>query len=146
MDIMSKLVENLNYLISEKEITSKQLAEELNMTQSSICHYRKGSHTPPMSKIIKFADYFNCSVDYFLGLEEEHLNQTFKVCPPLPERMAALPSVFCMSAYKFCREVGIHESSYYEWKNGSSEPNLYSITKIAKHFERRVDFIIGRES
>lgn len=146
MDIMPKFVENLNYLISEKEITCKRLSEEIGIREPTICRYRNGINTPSLTNFIKFADYFNCSVDYLIGIEEEKFNQNFKPCPPISERMAALPEVFKMSAYKFCRKVEIPETSFYEWKNGSSEPSIYSILKIAKHFEHSVDFILGRES
>ena len=146
MDILTKIVENLNYLISEREITGKQLARELGMTEATVSRYKKGVNTPSVSNLIKFADYFNCSVDFLLGNEEENTKLTFKVSPPISERMAQLPKVFNMSAYTFCREVKISETAFYDWKNASKEPNIYSIIKIAKHFDRRVDFILGRES
>ena len=146
MDILTKLVENLNYLISEREITGKQLARELGLTEATVSRYRKGVNTPSVSNIIKFADYFHCSVDFMLGFEEESQNITFKLCPPISKRMAQLPQVFNMSAYAFCHEVKISESTFYDWKNESKEPNIYSIIKIARHFDRRVDYILGRES
>lgn len=146
MDIMTKLVENLNYLISEREITGKQLARELGLTEATLSRYRKGINTPSVSNLVKFADYFNCSIDYLLGLENESTELTFKVSPPISERMAKLPSLFNMSAYAFCREVKISETAFYDWKSASKEPNIYSIIKIAKHFDRRIDFILGRES
>lgn len=146
MDILTKIVENLNYLFSEREITGKQLARELGLTEATVSRYRKGINTPSVSNLIKFADYFNCSVDYLVGNEEENTKLTFKVTPPIPERMAQLPKVFNMSAYTFCREVKISETAFYDWKSASKEPNIYSIIKIAKHFDRRVDFILGRES
>lgn len=146
MDIMSKLVENLNYLISEREITGKQLARELGLTEATLSRYRKGVNTPSISNILKFADYFNCSVDYLIGDEEENAKLTFKVSPPVSERMAQLPALFNMSAYAFCRAVKISETAFYDWKSANKEPNIYSIIKIAKHFDRRVDFILGREN
>ena len=146
MDIMSKLVETLNFLISEKEIAAKQLARELDMTEATLSRYRKGINTPSVSNLIKFADYFKCSVDYLIGDEEENANLTFKESPDIAARMAQLPKIFNMSAYAFCRKVKIADATYYDWKSGNKEPNIYSIIKIAKYFDRRVDFILGRES
>lgn len=146
MDTLTKLVENLNYLISEREITSKQLAGELGLTEATVSRYRKGINTPSVSNIIKFADYFHCSIDFMLGFEEENAALTFKMCPPISLRMAQLPELFNISAYAFCQKVKISETAFYDWKNQSKEPNIYSIIKIAKYFDRRIDFILGRES
>lgn len=116
------------------------------MTEATVSRYRKGINTPSVNSIIKFADYFHCSVDFLLGFEEENTKLTFKICPPISKRMAQLPKVLNLSAYAFCREVKISETAFYDWKNESKEPNIYSIIKIAKHFDRRVDYILGRES
>ena len=143
---MTKFVDNLNYLISEKEILAKQLAREIGLTEATLSRYRKGINTPSVSNLIKFADYFQCSVDFLLGFEEENGKLTFKPCPPFAERMAQLPSLFNLSAYAFCRKVKISETAFYDWKSGSKEPNIFSLIKIAKYFDCRIDYLLGRES
>lgn len=144
--LLFKLVDNLNYLISEREISGKLLANELGLTEATVSRYRNGVNIPSVSNLIKFADYFNCSVDYLIGDEEENTKLTFKAHPPISERMAQLPKIFNLTAKVFCDEVNISETAFYDWKSGSKEPNIFSIIKIAKQFDRRVDFILGRES
>ena len=147
MFMLNKFVENFNYLIAEKEITGKELAKVLNINEAAISYYRNGVNTPSVSNLIKIADYFNCSIDFLLGLTDgEASNQKYKMCIPIQERIAELPKLFGLNANKFCREVKISESAYYDWKKGDNQPNIYSIIKIAKHFDRSVDFILGRES
>ena len=146
MNTLSKFVETLNYLISEKEITGKKLARELGITEASLTFYRKGINTPSVTNIIKFADYFHCSVDFLLGREDEKSGSVYKTCPSIAKRMAEIPALAKMTVNEFCQKLNIAESSFYEWKNGSSEPNIYSIIKIADFLDCRVDFILGRES
>ena len=146
MNTLTKFVENLNYLISEREITGKKLAIELGITEASLTYYRKGINTPSVTNIIKFADYFHCSVDFLLGREDEHSDMVFNTCPPIAKRMAEMPALANMTIEVLCKKLDIAESSFYEWKNGSSEPNIYSIIKIADYLDCRVDFILGRES
>ena len=43
-----------------------RLAIELNMTQNSISRYETGERQADYVTLIKFADYFNVSVDYLL--------------------------------------------------------------------------------
>ena len=146
MDILSKFTETLNFLISDNDITGEELAEAVNIPAATISRYRNGVHAPTIDYLIKIADYFNCSVDYLLGLEEENTALTFKKRPPLKEQIALLPKQFNKSYYAFCREAKIPESGFYDWKNGNKTPTVQSIVKIAKYFDRRVDFILGRES
>lgn len=39
---------------------------DLNMNQNTISRYETGSHQADYATLIKFADYFNVSVDYLL--------------------------------------------------------------------------------
>ena len=43
-----------------------RLAMELNMNQNSISRYETGEREADYATLIKFADYFNVSVDYLL--------------------------------------------------------------------------------
>lgn len=43
-----------------------RLAIELNMNQNSISRYETGEREADYATLIKFADYFNVSVDYLL--------------------------------------------------------------------------------
>lgn len=50
-----------------KKISQMKLALDLNMSQNSISRYETGEREPDFASLIKFADYFNVSVDYLLG-------------------------------------------------------------------------------
>ncbi len=146
MDILSNFTETFKFLISDTDLSGEELAAALGTNPPTLSRYKNGIHAPSIEFLVNVADYFKCSVDYLLGLEEERSFSTFKKCPPIKERMAELPKLFGMSYYAFCRAVKIPESGFYEWKNGNSVPTIQSIVRIAKHFDRRVDFILGRES
>lgn len=54
-------------LREEKNITQKELATYLNVTDRLIRYYETGHRMPPADILGKIADYFNVSVDYLLG-------------------------------------------------------------------------------
>jgi transcriptional regulator with XRE-family HTH domain len=64
----------LKYLREQRKITQLKLAMDLNMNQNSISRYETGSHEADYATLIKFADYFNVSIDYLL---ERTDNPTF---------------------------------------------------------------------
>ena len=56
----------LKHLRKEKGISQLKLALDLNMNQNSISRYENGIREADYATLIKFADYFNVSIDYLL--------------------------------------------------------------------------------
>lgn len=64
----------LKNLRKERGISQLKLAMDLNMSQNCISRYETGEREADYATLIKFADYFNVSIDYLLGRTE---NPTF---------------------------------------------------------------------
>ena len=56
----------LRTLRKERKITQLKMAMDLNMSQNSISRYETGERQADYETLIKFADYFNVSVDFLL--------------------------------------------------------------------------------
>ena len=63
---------NLRTLISKKNITQKIIAENFNTTQQTVSRWLNGQNEPDITTLIKLADYFEISVDYLLGREDDY--------------------------------------------------------------------------
>lgn len=59
--------ERLKELRMKKNLTQKQLADQLKLSQSTIGMIESGKRAASNELLIKFADYFQCSTDYLLG-------------------------------------------------------------------------------
>ena len=57
----------LKELRKKKKISQLKLALDLNMNQNSISRYENLEREADYNTLIKFADYFNVSLDYLLG-------------------------------------------------------------------------------
>lgn len=64
----------LKSLRKARKISQLKLALDLNMNQNSISRYETGEREADYATLIKFADYFNVSIDYLL---ERTNNPTF---------------------------------------------------------------------
>ncbi len=64
----------LKFLRKKRKISQLKLAMDLNMNQNSISRYETGEREADYATLIKFADYFNVSIDYLL---ERTDNPTF---------------------------------------------------------------------
>ena len=61
-------LENLRKIREKRNITQVKLATELGVSQELISRYELGSSFPTPNMLIKLSQFFNCSVDYLLGL------------------------------------------------------------------------------
>jgi len=52
-----------------------QLAAELGYSQSAIGRWETGKRVPDVEKILKFAEFFNVSVDYLIGNDEDSFSE-----------------------------------------------------------------------
>lgn len=57
----------LKQLRKERKISQLQLAFDLNMNQNTISRYENLERQADYDTLIRFADYFDVSIDYLLG-------------------------------------------------------------------------------
>ena len=61
----------LKELRTARKISQLKLAIDLNMNQNSISRYENYEREADYKTLIKFADYFDVSIDYLLGRKNE---------------------------------------------------------------------------
>lgn len=67
----SEIKERLRALRLEAGYTQKEVAQKINSTDKNVWAYEKGLATPPVEVLIAYAEVFNVSTDYLLGLEDD---------------------------------------------------------------------------
>jgi len=55
----------------ENELSPKQIADCLEISQAAYCGYEAGERKIPVSIIVKLADFYETSVDYLLNLSDK---------------------------------------------------------------------------
>lgn len=63
-------VVNLRTLRESRNLTQLQLSIQLEVSQELISRYELGTSFPQPQMLIKLANFFNCSIDYLLGLTD----------------------------------------------------------------------------
>lgn len=66
--MMNKFAERLKELRLENNLTMKQLANELEISDACISRWENNLRLPNSESIILVAKFFNVSADYLLGL------------------------------------------------------------------------------
>lgn len=143
---MSKFSLILEELIFDNKFNLKNFAKAVKISESSLTDYTKHDGLPTVKNLIKIADFFNCSTDFLLGREEENKYLTFKKCPPFSEQLKFLISYSGHKPSYFYTDTDIPKSRFYDWLGNKRQPSVDNVVKIAKLLDRRVDFVLGRES
>ena len=68
---MQKISDRLLLLRKNLGLSQKEVAKGMELSISSYQRYEYGFREPTSGTIIKFAEFFNVSADYLLGLSDE---------------------------------------------------------------------------
>lgn len=63
--------EKLKALREDNDLTQSQLGKLFNVNQITISQYERGVRQPSLEILIKYAKYFNVSLDYIAGLTKD---------------------------------------------------------------------------
>ena len=61
----------LRDLLEDRDLTQKDMAKILNMSQTGYSKYETGENNIPTDVLIKLATFYEKSVDYILGITDE---------------------------------------------------------------------------
>lgn len=142
---MTIFSERLRELIIERDISPKQLAEAINVAVSSIHRWQSGKLQIHLSKLIKIANYFHCSLDFLTGRIEEYVPYSSKECPPFPKRLREVIKEKGISTYKLSNETKIEGCYFYKWDRGA-DPHIQTLIKLADYLDISIDYLVGREN
>ena len=118
MDILSNFAENLNDLLIENSLNIKTFSIKL--------------------------DYFECSIDYLLGLEETN-DLKFSHTPPFDKTFTKLLKDKNLTRYQLNKHTKIANSRINDWCNGRRLPSIDNLIILATYFDYSLDLLLGRQ-
>lgn len=99
-----KKLDNLKKLRESKHVSQTKLSIDLEVSQELISRYELGSSFPQPNMLIKLAKYFNCSVDYLLGLTD--------VTTPVKNLISDKETVKAVEFYNKCNSLSKKDKEY----------------------------------
>lgn len=141
---MEKFIDILNDLIIEKNLSLRKLASESNISAIQYSKYLKGS-IPTIPVAVRMANYFNCSIDYLFGINNDNNIKIFKDydLSVFVDRYTSLLKINKTTHWKFSKKYGLSESSLRHWKAGDI-PTIESLIIIATNLSCSIEYLIGR--
>ncbi|HBE8640404.1 TPA: helix-turn-helix domain-containing protein [Clostridioides difficile] len=94
-----------------------ELAEILNVSQSTIGMYENDQRTPPAESIVKLAEYFNVTTDYLLG----HTKTNYSVDTDKTKIQSIIDSLASYESIKFPKEKFSSLDEYIDFINSDED-------------------------
>lgn len=82
---MSTVGERMRTLREGMNLPQKKIAELLNVSQPSINRYEHGQAFPTIELLVKYADYFDVSMDYITCRCDEPQGKLYQAKPPVAD-------------------------------------------------------------
>lgn len=142
---LSNFTENLDSLLFDNHLTVPELAERIEVCDSTIYSYLRKDRQPDTIVLVRIADYFQITTDFLLGREPESRATRFQTCPPFSGQIKKLLERLTVSKRKFCENLPVTRSVLYYWVSGKSIPALDYLFRLADYFKCSIDYILGRE-
>ncbi len=145
MDILSKLPKRLKTLMLDRGVNAPKLAKTLGIGSNTITRYLQGVGTPNFEIFIKLVEYFHCSADFLLGVEEQPFYEgKFLSVPAFPKHFREAMSECNITQYALQKKTGISWNNFHKWLKGERLPYANSLLKLASAMGCSVDFLLGR--
>ena len=138
--------EVLNDLIIDTGLSKRQVALLCNVTTSQMTAFLRGA-VPSIETAVKFANYFDCSLNYLMGCDDDkHQTKLIRTDFELEHFLDRFNSVLAankISHWQLCKRIGVSESNIRGWRKGAV-PKLDTLCKIANYLNCSIDYLLGR--
>ena len=150
MDILSNFSENLFDLISDNKLTPIKFSLNVKIDLSLIYKYLRKELLPSLKNLVVIADYFECSVDYLLGLSPVNSKPVASVTD-FATRFRYILNEKGLTRYKFYKDTKAKNfcfarQSIDDWFNGKRVPTVDNAINLVAYFGCTVDYLLGREN
>ena len=73
---MKKYHEIIRELREDHDLSQKEMGKILGISQNTVSQYEKGIRTLPIDLLKIYANYFDVSADYILGIEKQSVQKS----------------------------------------------------------------------
>lgn len=133
----------LQEIMDERQVTPLMLGQALAINRNTITRYLQGKLSPRYHTFCKMLEYFNCTADFLLALEEYNSTTCFCKIPSFQKQFRYLLDTHKMSQYRLHQLTNMSYDNFTKWLTGRSQPLIDNLVKLATAFDLTVDCLIG---
>ncbi len=143
MDNLSLFAERLIELKEEYELSNLQLERICGCKNQSISTWLTRNVYPKLVNLLRMSDYFQCSIDYLLGLTDDRSIERTRAHSNFITRANELAAKNNVSKYRIAKECGFDKGNFTKWASRGMLPQTESLIAIANYFDCTVEYLLG---
>lgn len=138
---------NLKYCREELEMTQEELGYVFGVSRKTISGWETSSNIIPFSKLIKFCNLYDYSLDFVMGLTRNNNRNNAKIKTNknlIGLRLKDLRNSLNLSQDKFSNKCGISQTTYSHYETGFNLITTTNAYSICKTYNVSMDWLVGR--
>lgn len=142
---MSTFSEQLTELMKEDGFTQTTLAQAMKTSRAKISLYVNGKSVPNFEYLVSFINFFNCSADFLIGLNDYPKRDVkYKPVQLFGIRLRELFKLKRKTQKSLVESKHISWNTLHGWLICKSLPSIENLKKLSEFFDNSIDFILGR--
>lgn len=140
-------------LMEWEDVSTRAFSKTLGVDRKSVRGWKRGYFFPRWDVLVKVALYFQVSLDYLVGLEEQVLHRESKIYFDDIE-IARIPKCFLsrlkqfmeekkLTIYAVAKGVEMDQKSVKNWLVNGSMPETLALIKLSRMMDCSLDFLLG---
>ncbi|MCL2860845.1 MAG: helix-turn-helix domain-containing protein [Firmicutes bacterium] len=144
MEGLTAFADSLKELMADRALNMNQLSKNIGCVIQAVSNWVNGKYYPRYFMLIKMSDYFDCSIDYILGLSDNKKFELSKKQSNFHERLDLLLKRNKLTKYRLAKLSEIGDSAISKWIISGRIPETATLIAIAKALGCSVDYLLGR--
>ena len=138
---------NLKVAREELEMTQTELGYVFGVSQSTVAGWENAIDVMPFSKLIKFCNLYDYSLDFVCGFTRKNVNYNKSIKLDKNEiglRLKGFRHELNLSQQQFADKCGFYKSTYGNYEVGRYLIKTMTIYTICKKYNLSMDYLVGR--
>ncbi len=143
------LGKQLKLLRESRQKSQQEVCSALNIEQSTLANYENGKRIPKIEILIKIAEYYQCSVDFLLGIEKsggkdfsDFQVDNSEFAFDFKTRVRDLLAEQKLSEDDFMKMTGFSKDEKDSYLYGNKLPTIEDLIKIAGVLSVSTDYLL----
>ena len=140
--------ERLRDIREDHDLTQKEMADILNTKRPTYSLWELGINIMPLKYLVKFADYFDYSLDYVLGLtnnKNKDLNKKSLNLLDIANNIKNLRTKNNLSQNDLANILGVTQACIVRYEKGIIEISTSNLYKLSKKFNVSMNYLCGKD-
>jgi len=143
MDNMTPFAERLSELMLDRDLSNLQLEHNSGCPNTTISAWLTKNVYPKKDNLIKLSNFFECSIDYLLGLTDIKTYYVSQSPSNFKERFILLAKQKNVTYYRVHKDCDIPNNYISRWLNKGLIPDIRTVIKLTAYFNCSTDYILG---